>query len=1200
LEEEEVKHSNSIFTVIKTAFQPILEKGISKGAKDLKTSEQLPLVIMVVAGLSSMLVSLITLTAYIFREYLNEYVNFALVWSAFALSLLTLFFALQNARKKELRRWKTSNILFSLYFIFNFFVIIIFQAFYQFQVTSTFIFLISNASLSFLVAFIRKIGNLGFISYFVAIALPLYFFTINVNFYLPYLLFTSLAFLIFAEYVGNGRVNIFVSLISFVLYYFLLRAYASAENKYFFLSFVFLFSYLYLFFDFIVYKAGESSISAKQKFSKLDYAIILLIQAFIIFSVFIFFSNNHYSIALVFLLNALPFLISYIAFRQKFNKEANTIILSIGISYLLFSVATLFHNDTTTLVFISSVLAIIIIYWAFLKDKKNLRKYSYFIVTGGIFFMFTGFVPTIGLWGIKLLHLGFYKFIYALLLASALLFAMHNNKQKVIANEGTFYSIVKSFVALWFSFLYFMILWHTVPFIWTIAFLALPFYLLLYFGRLQKNMFIEVLAYFGIILIAFVSIIIAYYGIVDSWLTTLYSPGFYYLLFFGFMMIILRYLVRLLNTTQDFEHKLKYRISSKVKVYKLSSQNQSIGVLTIIDNILQLWIIFLLLLFIKYYTSYWFSFIALIPAFVLISWAYIYEQNFSKYLGFLIYGLVAFKIITYTFATQTGVSLFNLLQIGFFISLIWFTRINVFYFNKKISLNTVEVKLEENSTLQTEIKGTFDRIGLFFTALRNLKFELKEVEANQEWKRKRINRYFALSMSIWFSVFMFFLGFYLKGELPAHHYGYNMAFISMFALLYIAGRLEHSTIENIALVNGVLLLAGLTFSFIQSGFSFHLSDQPLFGIILAVQVYFSLITLLKFYQNFVQFSFNDDMMYYLNRLALFLLPFIIFYLGYRKLKFLIGFLPWIVLTVSIVLSEIYKLRSLVYESIFWLLVASIFVFMFPIPSVTLAGLPILIPFVIYKGGLKGFIKKEPRYELLPTFTVFYTIFAIFRVYLMFENDFSGGYFLASTFIFLLLFFQNYLFPVKKMNRLLYYMGVGLILVGFLFFYTDTNFAYDYRSSSYRLISVVFMPFSLMIMHKLLFNPKAYPGYSFIVELFLVNIYYFFTYSLLIYYFTSQITHLTITIALFLHGIIILFFSVKPKYNLLAIIALFVFLLATLKLFIVDIEEFSIVAKLSLFMLIGGLFFAAAIYYNNKRKAFLLKKKELEQQLATPQ
>lgn len=1194
------KNSDSLFSVIKISFQPILEKGFSKGSEDLKKSEHLPLVIMVIAGLAAIIVSFITLVTYIFREYLHDYVNIVLVWAAFALSVVVLLLAIKNAKSKENKHHKISDILFSAYFLFNFFLVIIFQFFYQFGVFFTFSLMIVNVFVSFTVSFVRKINILGILSYFSAISLPLLYLNIEVTYYLPYLFLTTLAFLLFAEYVSNNKLNILISVITFGLYYYLLKEHASAENKYFFLSFVFLFSYLYLFFDFIVYKALEEKIYTKNKFSKTDYFIIGIIQVFIIGSIFTFFSGNLALVSFVFLLNALPFAGTHILFKNKLNKEGNSIIVSLSVLYILFSVSVFFWGDNTILVFLVSLLSLIVLNFGFLKDRERIRKISYSIIALSIlYFLYFGTIDIIGHWGTKLLHAGYYKFIYIQIILSGLLYVLFQNKSRNFGNESIIHKLNKSFTVIWISLLYIITLWHLVSFVWVFTFLALPFYILLYFGRDQNNRTIEIIAYLGILLIAFISINIAYYEIVENWLVTLYSVGFAYLFYFGFLLIVLRYLIRALNTTYDFAQQQKYSLNRNTKTYRLNDETKSKSILKLIDYTLQIWVLFILLLFIKYYTGYWFSFIALIPAFAMISWSYIYKQNFSKNLGYLVYALVALKILIYSFSTQNGVSLFNLLQIGFFILLIWFTRINVFYFNRKVSIKAEDIVVNQTYDLKV-IESSKDRIKFFFTSLLNFKFELKDLEYEEDWLKRRINNLFYSLTSIWFSIFLFLITYYIPGEINFSDYSYSMPFFTMFILLYIAGRLESNIIEWIALSNGAFLLIGAFASFESSGFSLHLSAQPVWGRILIVQIFLAFLVLLKFYEYFVEFSFKDEFMYLLNRIALALLPFIVFYLIYRRFEFLVRFSPWIALAISLLLSEIYKLRVLIYESIFWLLVSSLFVFIFPIPSVTIVGLFVLIPYVFYKKGFSARVKNYPRYEFLPTFIILYSIFAIFRVYLLVESDFSGGFFLASSFIFTLLFFQNNIYPVKKMNRMLYYVANFLILVGFFFFYKDTNFAYDFRSSSYRIISLVFMPFSLMIMHKLLFNPKAYPGFSFIYELFVVNIYYIATYSLLIYYFTSEITHITITIALFVHGITILFRSVKPRFNLLAIIAIFVFVLAIAKLFIVDIQGFSIVSKLSLFMLIGFLFFGAALFFSRKRKRLLDEKKQLEQnKLETP-
>ena len=1198
---ENLQNNDSVFSIIKIAFQPIKDKGVNEGIKDLRKSDHLPLVIMVLAGLSTIIVSFFTFIGYIFREYFNEYVNHALVWSAFGFSLLIVFLALLNVKYKSDLREKVTNFLFTLHFTFNFFLVIIFDVFYNFADLTTFILLLFNVSLSFFTAFVRKLNIQGALSYLVAMLLPLFYFEIDITYYLPFILFTTTVYLLFAEYLGSSKINIAIALITYSLYYYLLAKYASPFTKYYFLSFLYLFGYLYVFFDFIEYNQKTAKVYIKRRLNKLDYSLLLLSQLFVIFSIFVFFNQSYASIAFALLLSSIPFSLVYIVLKKKLTHDLNNTIVSFIILYILLSVVTYFHQNVTALFLVGGIIGLMLIGFGFSREFRLIRKWAYYIVEIVLAFLIsTGTFAVFEFWGIELFHAGFYKYLYAELILIVLLFIFAAYKNKVVGNEKLLYRFARGITYLYSTYLYIIILWHTIDFIWFTALLIIPFYVLIYLGRSENSIFIEIIAYLGITAVTFASSIIAYYGILDKWLTTLYSVGFAYLVFFGFIFIVLRYLIRLINTAEQFEQTVKYVRKDGSEVFSLNNQSREKFVLWIADFILQLWFLFIILLLIKYYTDYWFSFIALIPAFFIISWAYLYEKEFSKLLGYFIYGMVAFKILTYSFATQSGVSLFNILQIGFFISLIWFTRINVFYFKRKVSLASKLMVKSDN--LEVYDDESVEKLKYFFSVLKNLKFQLKEVHSNDVWKKNQINSNFYILISLWFSIFMFFVGYYIDFHSANSHFGYNLAFFTLFILLFLAGKLKNKTIEQIALFNGIIMFFGLLLSIHESGYSIHFSDQPLFGKIIILQVYFTALVIYKFYDYLVEFSGYIDFMSIIYKAAILLLPFALFYAGYRTfdrydLDYLINYLPWTMLGVCFILSEIYKLQSLVYESVFWLLVSSLFVYIFPLPSVTLAGVFVLVPFVFYKKGFSKPIETFPKYELLPNFTVFYSTFAVFRAYLLSENDFSGGIFLASSFIFALLFFQNKIYPVKRMRTALYYSSMLLILVGFYFFYMDTNFAFDFSTSSYRIFSIIFMPFSLLIMHKLIFNPKAYPGLFFIAELFIVNIYYIATYSLLIYYFSGDITHLTITFALFVHGIGILFRSVLPRYKLLVVIALLVFSVAIFKLFAIDIRHFSILAKLSFFMLIGILFFSAAIVFNKNRRRFMQEEKKKQEEKA---
>jgi len=1183
--ESNSEHSHSFFHIIRDAFKPILERGLNEGYKDLKKSDHLPLVIMVLAGLSTILVSLITLAGYFFREYFHAYVNHALVWSGLGVSLLLLVPALRYASDKGLITTRLTNSLFVIHFFFNFILVLIFQVFYQLTEPITFGLLLVNVSFSFLTAFLRKLTILGYLSYFIALFLPFFYFEIDIFYYLPFVLFTTFAFLLFAEYIENSRINVFVSIVTYVLYFVLLNKFASPETKFLFLGFMFLFSYLYLFFDFIVYKQDTRKIDTKLKLSLYDFALLLVSQIFVSFTIFSFFYSSYQQMALVALLNSLPFAAAYLLWRNSLRRDLRYALISFLLFYSLISVIIYFHNNITALILVGAFVALGTLNFGFIYDERKLRKITYLFLLFIGLYLFLGIYFIWQLWDVEYLHIGFYMFLYLDAILFVLLFIFKQNKRLFEASESFYFQATRIFAALLTGMIYSIFIWHVVLFEWFVVLFVIPFYIYLYLGRLENSLLLEAVAYFGILAVSYISLLVSYYQFAHNWGVTIYHLGLVYLFYVGFVFMLLRYLIKLINSTQQYERTLKFVRKDGIQIFNIDNESKRKYILLIIDNILQIWTLFMGLLFIKYYTGYWFSLLALFPAFIIISWAYLYQKELAKFLGYFIYAAVAFKILIYSFANQSGVSLFNILQIGFFITLIWFTRINVFYFSRKLSLSTAKVIVKKENNNDSE-DYTLERLKHFFQVLGSLKLQFKEVSTVEIWKKKQINNHFYLLISFWLSFFMFFIGFYLDVHTTDTHFGYNTAFFTVFILLYLAGRLKHKAIENIALINFGVLFLGVLMSIIQSDFSYHFSEQPLFGKIAILQFYLALLVLYKFYDYFVDYSAYIEFWLAAHKLAVAALPFGIFYAGYRifsntEYESLIYYFPWFNALISFGLSQFYKLRMYVMQFYFWIMIAAIFVFIFPFPLVTVAGVIALVPLLFYKKGITKPITSYPKFEILPYFTLFYAIFSVFRSYLLVNNDLSGGIFLASSFIFALLFFQKYIYPVRRMKIHLYYLSILLIGLGFGFFLLDTNFAIDFRSSSYRIFSIVFMPFSLIMLHRLIFNLRNYPGRFFIIELLVVNVYYIFAYTSLILYFSGSYTHVTITLALFVHGISLLFRSVVPRYKLLLSIALLVFLLAIFKLFVIDIRHFSIVAKMLLFMLIGSLFFGGAIYFNSQ-------------------
>lgn len=259
----------------------------------------------------------------------------------------------------------------------------------------------------------------------------------------------------------------------------------------------------------------------------------------------------------------------------------------------------------------------------------------------------------------------------------------------------------------------------------------------------------------------------------------------------------------------------------------------------------------------------------------------------------------------------------------------------------------------------------------------------------------------------------------------------------------------------------------------------------------------------------------------------------------------------------------------------------------------LANIPIFIGlvvsgFVLIKEGMLETAKLKKSYLKSVMMAWFYhSCIVIGFITLFATNRIDGGIFVVGTYILYMSLKENRLPALKNIHALNYF--ISMLMLGFVAVYqlSASKLSLNYTISV--VIGILAVSIILYIVknenqHRLALigNTKIQRENRRVIELWYAQILVAVLYMALIKIFTGDWYGPATTIALVVHGISIIFQSNNVLYKSLVKFAVIMFSAACIKIFVYDLEGFTLIQKILVFTIIGMILLVSAYYFNKKR------------------
>ncbi|SFD04986.1 DUF2339 domain-containing protein [Pseudoalteromonas denitrificans] len=418
--------------------------------------------------------------------------------------------------------------------------------------------------------------------------------------------------------------------------------------------------------------------------------------------------------------------------------------------------------------------------------------------------------------------------------------------------------------------------------------------------------------------------------------------------------------------------------------------------------------------------------------------------------------------------------------------------------------------------------------------------------------------------------------------------------LPLFYLTYISHKKDWGNIEKIALLHWFILLIPIIASALYVG-NFHFSMQTTVAKIARIEAFLSLWAIAYYYRKFFKLSPLFNLAQKLDTLFFLLLP--IFFLPsvYRNIPEAITLALWVSALISIIIF--YKLK----RDILWTM-AKILVF---IAALTSLYACYLVKFNSWQGyglsalllgcillfilllSIKAFTTspelshslKTVKHKIVSLFipTCIYWGISLFILIYGMSNDLLYGLFSVLIYCILLLVLPSFRIELKKhfgyISYCIWILSLALIL-GLWGKINSINLLY---------MSPVYLP---LLLGLFLFSYSNNPlcvltrrlGVKQRISMLLSHAYLTSFYLSMTYYYTLDLTGPLTSIILVVHGTNLLFHTLKAKYQWLMPVSIGYFSVATAKIMLWDISDFTVLQKVIAFMFIGSILLIAAYQF----------------------
>lgn len=554
-----------------------------------------------------------------------------------------------------------------------------------------------------------------------------------------------------------------------------------------------------------------------------------------------------------------------------------------------------------------------------------------------------------------------------------------------------------------------------------------------------------------------------------------------------------------------------------------------------LDEALSAWMATVVIVTGAYYSLDWLAFIMIIPALALIYRGIQAKLEVTKYLGYMLYG--ATLIYAGIYASDTLAMNWNshLFHSGYFNLLL-------------IGAALVALPLLLKQTIVADDKLTQATV-----------LALHE------------------SLSVWGTALFMVTTFFYFDE-----FALNLAIIPMFGLIYLGYQRKLPFTESLGLLQSLAFAAAVLFSIIESG-SVHFSAQVLYGQIGGIEIMFCLWFMKFFYEKLLPDSPKIPIMDKARELFYLLLPLAVIEMVNSNFSNWLVFGLWGAAALSFVLAELTKRKTLEVE-VHGLIALAAALTLFDINYIAmLVGTAILVGILVYKKGYQKEVFQSSPYKGLFTGLFFYIGACIaFSYWKLSGSDNVGTIILAGTYLIALVNLDRQLLPIQAITPTIYRLGTGLFAAGLGFVLLEAQTTTGGTMTT-NFGTIVITLLGLAGLNKLVYkadiiyqgNKKTNQWQSELVALHLINM---LAYTTILFILTNDLSSMLLTIILVAHGILMMFNSLNPTYRILTKLYIGVFVVAMVKLFVVDLREAEMIAKILVFIGVGVLCLVAAYFF----------------------
>jgi len=423
------------------------------------------------------------------------------------------------------------------------------------------------------------------------------------------------------------------------------------------------------------------------------------------------------------------------------------------------------------------------------------------------------------------------------------------------------------------------------------------------------------------------------------------------------------------------------------------------------------------------------------------------------------------------------------------------------------------------------------------------------------------------------------------------NYAYNLALIPMFALLMSNKYRKSYFTELLGLLQILVLVFVVLISMDKVG-SYHFSDQLLYGQLGMIEILFVLWFLKLFYEKIFPEApeYKHALAKRAREVFYLSLPIILLYGINHGLPTFVLYGFWGATSLAFVLTEYTKSKLILIQ---FLGLAAISMLLsciaFELGPLILGNILLLI-LGFYKKAWTEKAFEQSNYKGLYLILPYFLALSIGLVYFIISNDdaFSGMELVALVLL-TMVNLGSTLTPIQKTLDIAYRLAWGIA-----FFALLTLFAYINNGGSisgHVIIGFVLLGGVLAWSHKMIYKADIpYKGYQqsslWQIESVIVHILTILSYATLLCWITDDPISLGLTIALFIHGIALVFNGLLPNYTHLNKVYIPLFAVAMAKLFLVDMKDADTIMKIIVFIIVGIICLLAAYFlikYNDKNK-----------------